>query len=217
MNEQKRLREQLEEFNAANKKVRFTFGTLVVTGWCVFLIIIATFTQFNFSHYVLTNPSSGSWWALKNYSYIPQIPIILFIAALIGKRFGILAVTIYIALGLALFPLFALGGGLPYLFEYSFGYIIAYIPAIFVTSFVLQNKFTYGNIAKAAFFGTITIHLIGIFYLILMAIIHRDTFSSVSDWISIQSGVKMVYDFIFGFLAILLAKPVRQILWITMG
>ena len=49
MDKPKRLKEQLDEFDAANKKVRFTFGTLVVTGWCVFLIIIATFTQIDFS------------------------------------------------------------------------------------------------------------------------------------------------------------------------
>ena len=33
MDKPKRLKEQLDEFDAANKKVKFTFGTLVVTGW----------------------------------------------------------------------------------------------------------------------------------------------------------------------------------------
>lgn len=219
MDNPKRLKEQLEEFNANNKNVKFTFGTLVVTGWCVFLIIIATFTQIDFSHYMFgtIDPMKGPLITIKNYSYIPQIPIILFIAALIGKRFGIAAVTIYIALGLTIFPIFALGGGLTYLFQYNFGYILAYIPAVFITSFMLQNKFTYGRIAKAAFWGVITIHTIGIFYLILMAIIHKDSFSDVAGWITMQSGIKIIYDYIFGFLAILIAKPVRYILWISMA
>ena len=124
---------------------------------------------------------------------------------------------IYILLGLTVFPIFALGGGITYLFQYSFGYIIAYIPAIFVTSFILQNQFTYGRIAKAALFGVLTIHIIGIFYLVLMAIIYKDPFSNVLGWISMQSGVKIIYDYIFGFLAILLAKPVRYILWVSMA
>ena len=107
MDKPKRLKEQLDEFDAANKKVRFTFGTLVVTGWCVFLIIIATFTQIDFSHYMFgtLDPLKGSIITVKNYSYIPQIPVILFIAALIGKRFGIAAVVIYILLGLTIFPI----------------------------------------------------------------------------------------------------------------
>ena len=186
MDKPKRLKEQLDEFDAANKKVRFTFCTLFVSGWCVFLIIIATFTQIDFSHYMFgtLDPLKGSIITVKNYSYIPQI---------------------------------ALGGGITYLFQYSFGYIIAYIPAIFITAFILQNQFSYGKIAKATFFGVLTIHLIGIFYLVLMAIIHKDPFANVIGWISMQSGIKIVYDYIFGFLAILLAKPVRHILWLSMA
>lgn len=215
----KRLKEQIEEFNAANKRVKFTLGTLLVTAWCFFLIIIATFTQLDFSHYVIGSfdPTNASFIKLKNYSYVPQVPVIFFIAALIGKRFGILAVSVYIVLGLAVFPLFALGGGLSYLFEYNFGYILAYIPAIFIVAFVLKDKFSYGNIAKASLLGVLTIHAIGIFYLMLMAIVHQDSFSNVTGWITMQSGIKMVYDFIFGFLAILLSRPIKQILWLTMG
>lgn len=219
MSNTKRLKQELEDFNAANKKTRLTLGTLVVMGWCVFLIVIATFTQIDFSHYMLgsLDPASDKFVFLKHYSYVPQVPIIFFIAALIGKRFGILSVVIYILLGLFAFPIFALGGGLKYLFEYNFGYILAYIPAIYIVSFLLKDKFLYGNIAKASLLGVLTIHVIGVFYLILMAIIHRDAFSNVSGWIFMQSGAKMIYDFIFGFFAILISRPVKQILWLSMG
>ena len=46
----KRLKEELDAFNAENKKLKITFGTLVVMGWCVFLIIIATFTPVSYTH-----------------------------------------------------------------------------------------------------------------------------------------------------------------------
>ncbi len=215
----KRLKEELDAFNAENKKLKITMGTLVVMGWCVFLIIIATFTQINFSHYILgsLNPSDASFLKLKHYAYIPQVPVILFIAGLIGKRFGITSVLIYIIMGLSAFPIFALGGGISYIFEYNFGYILAYIPAIFIVSFTLKDKFNYATIAKADILGVLTIHIIGVFYLILMAIIHRDPFTQVSGWIVMQSGTKMIYDFIFGYFAILLSKPFKQILWLSMG
>ena len=128
-----------------------------------------------------------------------------------------MSVVIYILLGLFAFPIFALGGGIKYLFEYNFGYILGYIPAIFIVAFLLKDKFSYGNIAKASLLGVLTIHIVGVFYLMLMAIIHRDAFSNVAGWIYMQSGVKMVYDFVFGFLAILISRPVKQILWISMG
>ena len=194
-------------------------GTLVVMGWCVFLIIIATFTQLDFSHYVFgsLNPTNDSFLKIKHCIYIPQIPIIFFIASLIGKRFGITAVSIYIILGLSFFPIFALGGGINYIFQYNFGYILAYIPAVFIVSFLLKDKLNYWTAAKAAFMGVLTIHIIGVFYLILMAIIHQDSFTHVSSWIAMQSGTKLLYDFIFGYFAILISKPIKQILWISMG
>lgn len=215
----KRLKEELDTFNAENKKLRITMGTLVVMGWCVFLIIIATFTQFDFNHYILgsLNPHDPHFLKIKHCVYIPQIPVILFIAALIGSRFGITSVLIYIILGLTFFPIFALGGGIGYIFQYNFGYILAYIPAVFIVSFLLKDKFNYLNIAKATIMGVLTIHIVGIFYLILMAIIHQDPFGEVSGWITMQSGTKMIYDFVFGYLAILLSRPVKQILWISMG
>lgn len=214
----KRLKEELDAFNAENKKLKITMGTLVVMGWCVFLIIIATFTQIDFNHYIpVIPPIDGSFWKLKHYSYIPQIPVILFIAALIGKRFGMTAVTIYILLGLTFFPIFALGGGIKYIFQYNFGYILAYLPAVFIVAFMLKDKFNYATIAKADLLGVLTIHIIGVFYLVLMAIIHRDSFSNVAAWIVMQSGTKMIYDFIFGYIAILLSKPVKQVLWLSMG
>jgi hypothetical protein len=109
----KRLKEELDAFNAENKKLKITLGTLVVMAWCVFLIIIATFTQFDFYHYVWdsTGTETGPLLKIRHCMYIPQIPVIFFIAALIGKRFGITAVFIYILMGLLFFPVFALGGG----------------------------------------------------------------------------------------------------------
>ena len=215
----KRLKDELDAFNAENKKLKITMGTLVVMLWCVFLIVIATFTQLDFSYYFPSgwNPAAPDFLKLKHCIYIPQIPVIFFIAALIGKRFGILAVSLYIILGLTLFPIFALGGGPGYIFEYNFGYILAYIPAVFIVAFSLKDKFNYATIAKATVLGLLTIHIIGIFYLVLMAIIHQDPFSHVLNWITMQSGTKMVYDFVFGYLAILISKPVKQILWISMG
>ena len=174
----KRLKEELDAFNAENKKLKITLGTLVVMCWCVFLIVIATFTQLDFSYYfpATWNPYDPAFLKLKHCVYIPQVPVIFFIAALIGKRFGITAVTVYILLGLTLFPIFALGGGIKYIFQYNFGYILAYIPAVFIVSFSLKDKFNYATIAKADLLGVLTIHIIGVFYLILMAIIHQDVF-----------------------------------------
>ena len=51
------------------------------------------------------------------------------LVAVSGKR--IYSILLYILLGLFAIPVFALGGGPKYIFEYGFGYILAYIPAVF--------------------------------------------------------------------------------------
>jgi biotin transporter BioY len=81
----------------------------------------------------------------------------------------------------------------------------------------LKDKFNYLTIAKADVLGVLTIHIIGVFYLILMSVIHQDPLANVISWITMQSGVRIIYDLIFGFFAILLAKPVKHILWLSMG
>ena len=82
-------------------------GTLVLTGLCVLLIIVATFTQVTLKHpyipfdtlsflAVETNETEILHHFIKSYKYIPQIPVVFFIVALMGRKFGILSIILYI-------------------------------------------------------------------------------------------------------------------------
>lgn len=146
----KRIEKQLNSFKYKGEPIKITLGTLILTGLCVLLIIIATFTQVTLKHpyfpmntFTFLSQDVNDYEILhhfiKSYKYIPQIPVIFFIVALLGRKFGILSILIYIILGL-FFPIFALGGGISYMFEYGFGYILAYIPAIFFAGTLLKGK-----------------------------------------------------------------------------
>ena len=139
----KRISKQLNSFKYKGEPIKITLGTLLLTALCILLLIVATFTQVTLKHLYIPmdaldflGKDLSSMEILchftKTYRYIPQIPTIFFIVALLGRKFGILAICGYIILGM-FFPIFALGGGLSYLFEYGFGYILAFIPAIFFT------------------------------------------------------------------------------------
>ena len=224
----KRIATQINKFRYDNQPLRLTLGVLVFIGLCSFLIVIATFTQFNFKHYILPldafsyiganfkDPAVSSHF-LKYYRYIPQIPVIMFIAAFLGRRFGIASVLIYILVGLFFAPVFALGGGPDYIFQYTFGYILAYIPAVFFAGSILASGLTYRNMAQASLVGVITIHLIGVLYMLFMAALHRESFPSMLGWITAQSGLKIIYDLIFSFLAMIFAKVTKKILWVAIG
>ena len=224
----KRLEPQLKKFRYENQPLRLTLGTLVLVGLCSFLIVIATFTQFDFNHFVIPfdafsyigadfkNPAVFHHF-MKHYRYIPQIPVIMFIAGLLGRKYGITAVLIYILVGLFFAPVFAIGGGLGYVFEYGFGYILAYIPAVFFAGSIVKSGLTYRNMAQATLVGVLTIHLIGILYLLFMATLQKENPDIIRGWIIAQSGAKITYDLLFGFLAMVIAKWIKKALWVAIG
>ncbi len=222
----KRVADQINSFKYKGEPIRITLGTLVMTGLCIILLIIATFTQVTLKHpylpmdfltYMAQDVSDADFLRhfIKSYDYIPQIPVIFFIVALMGRKFGILAIIGYIILGM-FFPVFALGGGISYLFEYGFGYILAYLPAVFFAGTLLKGKTDYLKIPVIALIGVVTIHLLGILYMLFVSTLRHAPWELVTSWIMSQSGVQMLYDVFFTILAIILGKQARKLFWIVM-
>lgn len=224
----KRIEKQLDKFRYKNQPLKLNIATLVLMGICSFLIVIATFTQFDFNHIILPldsfsylgldfrNPDVYSHF-LKHYRYIPQIPTIMFIIALLGRKFGITSILIYIIVGLFFAPVFALGGGISYVFEYGFGYILAYIPAAFFAGSILTSGLTYRNMAQATLVGVLTIHIIGILYMLFVATIQRENSALILGWITAQSGSKVLYDLFFSLIAMIIARYTKKTLWYAIG
>jgi biotin transport system substrate-specific component len=222
----KRVEKQLNSFKYNGEPIKITLGTLVMTGLCVILIIVATFTQITIKHPYLPLDSL-SYLAqdlsdyevlhhfIKKYQYIPQIPVVFFIVALMGRRFGMLAIISYIILGL-FFPIFALGGGIDYLFEYGFGYILAFLPAIFFAGTILKGKPDFLRVLMVSVVGVLIIHILGILYMLFIATLRHASAEMITSWIISQSGIQIIYDIIFTLVGIYLGKQVRKLLWIVM-
>lgn len=222
----KRISKQLNSFKYKGEPIKVTLGTLIMIGVCILLLIVATFTQITFTHlYVpleslttFTHEMSDYETAhqfSRTYRYIPQIPMVFFIVALLGRKFGILTICGYITLGM-FFPIFALGGGINYLSEYGFGYILAFIPAIFFTGTLLKVKTDFLRIILISSLGVCTIHLLGILYILFIATLKHASMDFVSSWIFSQSGVQILYDIFFTILAVYLGRIARRLLWIVM-
>lgn len=201
------------------KGIRLGVGSLVLIVFCSFLLVVATFLQLDVTHFII--PSKlfhGEATKLSDflftYKFIPQIPAVLFIVGLLGRRLGITSILLYIITGLFFLPVFALGGGWRYIFEFGFGYILAYLPAAFLAGGILKRGYSYKNTAKAVFVGVLTIHILGILYMICLASLRHTGWGFVGDWIASQSGLKIVYDFIFSYILVLVAKYLRIILWL---
>ena len=201
--------------------IRLSVGTVLLMLCCTVLIILATFVQLNISHFIIPKglfdgADLGFKDFIHTYKFIPQIPVVMFVGAFLGRKYGIISILLYILLGLIAIPVFALGGGPKDIFEYGFGYILAYIPAVFFAGSILKSGFSNKNILKAVCVGVLTVHLIGVLYMLFIACIKHEGWAFMSGWICAQSGVKIIYDMVFSFALLFLARYAKIILWFFM-
>ena len=119
---------------------------------------------------------------------------------------GLTSIILYILLGLCGLPIFAIGGGISYITEPGFGYILAYIPAGYFAGSILKDDFSFINILKAGFIGVLIIHFVGIIYMLIVALIKEDGWNFIKGWLLTQSILKLTYDYILSIFALIIAK-----------
>lgn len=103
---------------------------------------------------------------------IPVVPFTLqflftmMAGLLLGGRNGGLCVAVYMALGLAGLPIFAEGGGVWYVMKPSFGYIIGFCVASYVTGKLVEKLkvFTFKKILLCNFTGLLIVYGMGMVY-----------------------------------------------------
>lgn len=108
---------------------------------------------------------------------IPVVPFTLQLlftmmaGLLLGGKLGATSVCVYLVMGLLGLPIFAEGGGFSYVLKPSFGYIIGFAVASYVTG-VIANRVTapsYGRLLAANFVGLGIVYLFGMVYYYLMS------------------------------------------------
>jgi len=112
-----------------------------------------------------------------------QLPVFLLTAFILGE-YAVISAIIYLVLGLLGLPVFALGGGLGYVFQPSFGYIIGFVIACGVCGKML-NPLPTGNritIKKSIFVALLflaIVYLIGVIYFVLISKLYLNSASSI--------------------------------------
>src|SRR5574344_517415 len=221
MSKPEMLKVTTKEPAKTQNKLKFSLCTLVLILFCSILIVVATFTQISFLYY---DQIAGAH--LKSlleflrlihldgfftYPYIPQVPVILFIASLLGGLYGLLSVLLYVVVGILFFPVFAMGGGIKYFAEYSFGYIIAFIPTVLICGYMLKNNTKFSTYLKTLLVGVALINIIGLIYLFFVVLLRHDSFAYAYEWVSTQGGIKVLYDFLYGLFALYLGHFFRML------
>lgn len=104
-----------------------------------------------------------------------QIGAVLLVGCLGGKKAGALSQIAYLALGLAWLPVFTKGGGLHYLREPTFGYLLGFVPGAWVCgwlAFKVAPRLEF--LAASCLAGLLSVHAIGLIYLALTYSFNQD-------------------------------------------
>ena len=208
-------------------KVKLTFGVLICTVLAAFMLVVAAFTAIPLTHYYL--PFDAIFHPIKFWStqhtlmefvtkieYVPQVPAIACMTIILGKRFSCVAILLYLITGLFFAPVFSLGGGLKYIFQYSFGYILGFFPMVIILSTYLQRDFNPKRVFMASLYSVLALHLFGMIYLVLLCAIRHEPFGYVQDLLTMMTVVKFLYDLLFTFACVYIANLSRKILWLSM-
>ena len=137
-----------------------------------------------------------------------QIPIIILLTLIFHKKVVFRAFSIYIILGLFIFPVFHQGGSIGYLLTPNFGYLLGVYPLIKIID--NYNKINVGNFLKNGFLAICAMHLTGIFYNLLQVIFYGQ-FNIFLYNLGKYSVGKIGYHFLMLLPLILLIKPIKHL------
>ncbi|AFY79660.1 hypothetical protein Ple7327_4564 [Pleurocapsa sp. PCC 7327] len=118
-----------------------------------------------------------------------QIGAVLLTGCLGGKNAGALSQIAYVVLGLLWLPIFGRGGGLEYVREPSFGYLVGFIPGAWLCGAIaFRHRTKLESLAGSALCGLFAIHFCGLIYLVGLSL-----FDSAGDlFVSLENLPELI-------------------------
>ena len=204
----KRYRDIFEQYIFKGEPTPITIGTLVVFGFSFLLLIVANFTQISFT-LPFVEPA-------QEIQYSPVVPIMIFIIYLLGRNWTIGLFFLYLIIGLFIYPIFVLGGGISYVKNYLFGYFLGYLFAILAMGWILSlNQHLKGRII-GSLLGVFSMHIVGFIYCIILAIFRVINFNMIFPIFGAMTTNKILLDILFCIILMIIAPYIKNIFWICM-
>jgi len=138
-----------------------------------------------------------------------QIPTIILLTLIFHKKVVLRAFSIYIILGLFIFPVFHQGGSIGYLLTPNFGYLLGLYPLIkIIDNLNNRNKINFSRFLINGLLAISAMHLTGIFYNFIQVIFYSE-FNIFLYNLGKYSIGKIGYHFLMLFPLSLLIKPLK--------
>jgi len=101
-----------------------------------------------------------------------QSAVVLFFACYLGAADSLIAVGVYVVLGLIGVPVFASGGGFDYVLKPSFGFTLGFLVSSFVCGLLYKKSTTNVRKILTLALGTISIYVVGIVYFLSLKVFY---------------------------------------------
>ena len=138
-----------------------------------------------------------------------QIPTIILLMLIFNRKVVFKAFTIYILLGLFIYPVFHQGGSIGYLLTPNFGYLLGTYPLIkIIDNLNEKDKININKFLINGFLGICSMHLTGILYNFIQ-IIYYNQFNIFLYNIGKYSAGKIGFHLIMLIPLIILIKPIK--------
>lgn len=106
---------------------------------------------------------------------------------LLGWKWGAASQAVYVALGLLGLPIFTQGGGLGYVFQPSFGFLLGIIPAAALTGALAGERGEPRRVVPACIAGLAVMYLIGVPYMGMILNVYMG--KGLSVWTIVKTGL----------------------------
>ncbi len=186
---------------------RLSINGLLIAVLGSVLIVAVGFLPFPVPSPLNLGSSVASYDQLQMIQYSVQLPLMITVGTLLGPFMGVLAVLLFLTVGLVAYPVFASGGGLQYVFQPGFGYLLGGLLCAGVASQRYHTLFQRSaetstmpggsiiNLFKMVFGLVLTFHAIGIVYLIGLGLGHQLPWETFPGLVLRLSGEPLIYDF----------------------
>ena len=140
-----------------------------------------------------------------------QIPTIILLTLIFHKKIVFSAFSIYIFLGLFIFPVFSEGGSIGYLLTPNFGYLLGAYPLInIIDNLNNRKKINFANFLINGSLAIFAMHLTGIFYNLIQLIFYSQ-FNIFLYNLGKYSLGKIGYHLLILIPLSLLIKPIKSL------
>lgn len=148
---------------------------------------------------------------------IPPVPItlqlqtVLLCGMLLGRRYALISVLLYLFAGLIGLPVFAGGGGIGYVLMPTFGFLVGFAPGAYVTGLLTRKppRDTWFSYVVASIAGTAIIYAAGMLYFVFIAYTYLRTDMDVWESVSRILMVTLPADLILNLAVSVAAKRLR--------